>query len=138
MTMQATIKEAEGERLFSHLSTAIPKQGKPAFELEGHIFGIVTRHASMRKTRSNGLGIIVAEDAQGRTFKIEISQVGGRAGVSAPNAVRVVEVELLRAIAHQALPSVRDAWNWEPGKGHMRLTLTDGQQIELTISEPKP
>lgn len=79
MTMHTTAAEAGGTRLFAGLTTEMPKPGRPAFELEGHIFGILARHGGMRRTNSNGQGIIVAVDDMGRTFKVEISQVAGPA-----------------------------------------------------------
>lgn len=77
MTMHTTAAEAEGTRLFAGLTTEMPKVGRPAFELECHVFGILAR--SMHRVKSNSMGIIVAEDDAGRTFKVEISQVSGPA-----------------------------------------------------------
>lgn len=77
--MNKPLNRAEARRLFGDMTTDIPKPGTPALELESHICGIVTRHASMLFTSSNAQGIVTAQDHDGRLFKIEISQVAGPA-----------------------------------------------------------
>lgn len=79
MRSKVACSEAESVRLFGGLDTSIPKASQPAFELESHIFGIVSRHGAMRRCLSTGQGIITATDDDGRVFKVEISQVAGPA-----------------------------------------------------------
>lgn len=54
----------------------IPKMGTTALNLEAGLYGFAA-NSGMGASGGQGTGIIVARDAHGRVFKVELTQVDG-------------------------------------------------------------